>query len=360
MRLKSFFGMIGRLGLLGLLALTAACVGPQASAPPRELEPAPAPPPAAPPAPEVTASQAPATRSPQVVEGVEMRRRPAPPAALPPPTSPNRVVFFSEPNYRGDFFIVEVGGAVDNLSRLPGGRGGWGDRILSFRIEGIATVVLYSDPYFRGHRLETSSSLGDLGAETRGADANWDRTVSSLRVVPPRGHRFNPEPGYDVRAAENIVRRAYQDILGREPDRDGLQSYLEKIMERGWSEQDVRNHIHGSAEWRSLNFDEIVTRAYREVLQREPDPEGLRHYRDLLTRRGWTIPQMRADLRRSAEGAEQSVRTIITRAYREVLGREPDPEGYANYERAIRQRGWTEQQVRDSLKRSQEYREKRR
>jgi hypothetical protein len=352
---------LGRLLLAGFGLLNAACVGPEASAPPRELEPEASLPPAARPTPKVAPAPAPepTPAPPPTVAGMETRRSPTPPPA-PPPRPANCVVFFSEPGFRGESFIVEVGGAVENLARLPAGRGGWSDRISSFRIEGIATVVAYSDAYFRGHRLETSSSLGDLVAESRGSnpDANWDRTISSLRVVPPRGQRFNPEPGYDIRTAENVIRRAYRDILGRDPDRDGMQSYLEKVLERGWSEEDVRQHIHRSAEFRALNPDEIITRAYREVLKREPDPEGLRHYRDLLTRRGWTIPQIRADLLRSAERSEHNVRTVITRAYREILGRDPDPEGYANYERAMRDKGWGEQQVRDSLKRSEEYRQK--
>jgi hypothetical protein len=277
---------------------------------------------------------------------------------VPPPAG--RVRFFSEPNFRGESFVVEAGAAVENLDRLPRPRGSWNDRISSFRIEGVATVVAYTDAGFRGPRLETSSSLGDLVAERRGAEPeqNWDHVISSLRVIPPRGRPFDPEPGYDARTAENIVRRAYQDILGRAPDRDGLQNYREKLMSGGWSEDELRSRLRASEEFRRLDPDVAITRAYREVLKREPDPEGLRHYRELLTKHGWTDPQLRADLLRSDEKSEAHVRAVITRAYRELLGREPDPDGMATYLRAVRDKAWDERKIRDALMNSAEYRQR--
>jgi hypothetical protein len=44
--------------------------------------------------------------------------------------------------------------------------------------------------------------------------------------------------------------------------------------------------------------------------------------------------------------------------YREILGREPDPGGLANYKAKWRD-GWTQGQIRADLRRSEEYRQKR-
>ena len=62
---------------------------------------------------------------------------------------------------------------------------------------------------------------------------------------------------------------------------------------------------------------------------------------------------------RSHEGRDSYIRNTITRAYREVLGREPDPGGYATYEKAMRERGYTERDVRAALMSGDEYRQKR-
>jgi len=335
--------LILRLVSVPLLAMVAGCIALPASggaydpASPRPVEARTEPVVFAPPPP------------PRVVEVVE---------TAPPPAG--RVTFYSEPNFRGESFVIETGAAVENLGRLPRNRGSWNNGVSSLRIEGIATVLAYADADFRGPRLVTSSSLRDLVAERRsgGSDANWDRVISSIRVIPPHSHAFDREPGYDAPTASNIVQRAYRDILGRDADADGLRSYREKLIQRGWSEEDVRNDLHRSREFHAINPDEVIARAYREVLKREPDPEGLRHYRDLLNNHGWTTTQLRADLLRSEEHSAEKIREIITRAYRTILDRDPDPSGYATYERDVREKGWSEQQVRESLMKSAEYRQK--
>lgn len=276
----------------------------------------------------------------------------------PPPSG--YVEFFAEPNFRGDSFTVEAGAGVDDLGRLAAApRGSWNDRIASFRIQGVATVVAFADAGFRGERLESSSSLADLVAERRRANgATWDHAVSSLRVVPARSGPFEAAPHYDQRTAENIVRRAYRDILVRNPDADGLRDYRQKLMDGRLTEASLRASLQESAERDALHFDDVITRAYREILHRDPDPDGLKHYHQLMAEKGWTEPQLRADLLRSSEQNEQAIRTLVIRAYRDILGRDPDPDGYAHYAQLVRDSGWTDRQVRDALLRSNEYRQK--
>jgi Domain of unknown function (DUF4214) len=278
----------------------------------------------------------------------------------PPPRPATYVEFFAEPNYRGESFVVEAGAAVENLARLDPGHRSWNNRISSFHIQGVATVVAFADPDFRGERLESSSSLGDLVAERRGSPpgANWDHAISSLRVVPARTRASDPEPHYDARTAENVVRRAYHDVLNREPDAAGLRSYREKLMDGRLTEDALRTSLQQSPEYHALDFDAIITRAYREVLKRNPDAEGLKHYHQLMAERGWTEPQLRADLLRSAEESAAAIRALVTHAYRDVLGRDPDRDGLAHYEQLVRDKGWNEREVRAALMQSDEYRQK--
>ena len=53
-------------------------------------------------------------------------------------------------------------------------------------------------------------------------------------------------------------------------------------------------------------------------------------------------------------------RAVITRAYRELLGRDPDPAGYATYEKAMRERGYTERDIRAALMNGDEYKQRQR
>jgi hypothetical protein len=84
----------------------------------------------------------------------------------------------------------------------------------------------------------------------------------------------------------------------------------------------------------------------------------LNHYRGKW-RDGWTQGQIQEDIRRSPEGREAGIRSAITRAYRELLGREPDPGGYATYERHMRDQGWSERELREAIMSGDEYRKRR-
>ena len=130
-----------------------------------------------------------------------------------------------------------------------------------------------------------------------------------------------------------IVQRAFREVLDRSPDPEGLRTYRQRLMYEGWTERDVIQQLQRSPEARAVNADAAIAKAYREVLGREPDANGLAHYR-AKWREGWTQGQIRADLQRSKESRNANVQAIITRVYRELLGRDPDPAGYAKIGRA--------------------------
>ena len=154
-----------------------------------------------------------------------------------------------------------------------------------------------------------------------------------------------------------LVDRAYRDVLDRPADPEGLRRYRDRLMLEGWSERQLIEQLQRSPEARAIKADDAITRIYREVLGRDPDPNGLAHYR-AKWRQGWTQGQIRDDLRRSHEGRDNRIRETITRAYRQVLGRDPDPQGYATYERLMRERGYTERDLRRALMNGDEYRQR--
>jgi len=307
----------------------------------------------------------------------------------PPPLSPDRVTFFTEPNFKGEALTIEAGASVENLDRMQrSNQRPWSLAISSVRVEGAAKATVFSATGFSGDRLEITRSITDLYGERRSRDggATWDRSIASVtvtgpqRTVVPQPVQVAPpvtvvvvptpaprgpvgvqdvRPRLDRRTAEMIVQRAFREVLNRPADPEGLRTYRDRLMHEGWTEGRVIEQLQRSSEARAVKADEAIGQAYQEVLGREPDAKGLAHYR-AKWRDGWTQGQIRDDLRRSAEGRENYIRNTITRAYREVLGREPDPSGYAIYAKAMRERGYTDREVRAALKSGDEYRQKQR
>jgi hypothetical protein len=301
------------------------------------------------------------------------------------PLSPDRVTFYTEPNFKGEALTVEAGASVENLERLARpSQKPWLFAISSVRVEGAARATAFSGVGFTGDRIEITGDVADLYGIARG-NATWDRAIAAVAVAgPPRTvvsappvRPYEPpptvvvvpatprpppvvhevRPPMDRRTAETIIHRAFREVLNRPADPEGLRTYRDRLMFQGWTEQQIIQQLQRSGEARSINPDEAITRMYREVLGREPDAQGLAHYRSKW-REGWTQGQIRADLRRSHEGRSGQIHNAITRAYRELLGREPDPAGYANYERLMREKGLSERDLRASIMSGDEYRQK--
>ncbi len=167
---------------------------------------------------------------------------------------------------------------------------------------------------------------------------------------------------------DRVIRRAYDDILDREPDREGLRLYRSRMIDDDWTEQDVRDALRKSPEHSKRSresADKIVRRAYEDVLGREPDYNGLRSYSNKVMDHGWDEHDVREALKRSPEHRQKSQITpqqaqeIVGRAYRSVLGREPDASSRGYVDRVIRDH-WSESDVARELRHSDEYRNKHR
>ena len=193
-------------------------------------------------------------------------------------------------------------------------------------------------------------------------------------------------------SVDRMIERAFDDVLGRRPDSRELRLYRTRVYEDDWTERDVRAELRrlsderdrpgsgsgsgsgtgggygsggygsgGSSRPSSADVDRIITRAYQDILDRDPDAQGLREYRRRMLDDGWTERQVRDALRRSTEKAELSdaqIDQMITRAYRDLLGRAPDAAGLSNFRSQVKTKGWTDADVRTALRESAEYREK--
>jgi TorA maturation chaperone TorD len=167
---------------------------------------------------------------------------------------------------------------------------------------------------------------------------------------------------------DEVIRRAYDDILHREPDQEGLRLYRSRMIDDDWTERDVRDALRDSPEYgerRRESAEKIVRRAYEDVLEREPDARGLASYRDKILNEGWDEHDIREALRKSPEHRQQGqmsreqAEEIVKRAYQEVLGREPDA-GSRSYVDQVLKDHWTEEDVARELRKSDEYRRRQR
>src|SRR4029079_16720542 len=218
------------------------------------------------------------------------------------------------------------------------------------------------------NREPTNSELRrykSLMEEERWTEADVRRDISSRSDY----YRYSTNRGM---RPETIIRRAYQDILGRDPDPEGMRTYRSNIVDRGWTEQDVREALRNSPEYqtgpaRTASADRIIRRAYQDILGRQPDPEGLETYRRNIVERGWDEQDVRTALRRSSERrdvvrgtrnlTDADAENIVRRAYQTVLRREPDASGMQEDKARILNDRSTEQQVVSALRSSPERRE---
>ena len=207
------------------------------------------------------------------------------------------VCFYKDPNFNGDYFCARAG---DSLTAVPKEMN---DRISSIRIFGNAEVIVYRDVRFDGRSSRFEGDVRNL------KDDGWNDLISSIRVRSTPGGflgRNRPSSGRPAGDPDRIVRRAYEDILGREPDPTGLRTYRSHIIDDGWSEAEVREALRKSPEYRERSTmtvaraQEIVRRAYLAVLRREPDP-GAQGFVDKVMRDHWSQQDVERELRKSPE-----------------------------------------------------------
>jgi hypothetical protein len=210
----------------------------------------------------------------------------------------SRIILYEHANFRGDSLVIYPGDEIRNLGsgRFEGGKR-INDQISSIRFEGGAELYVFEHANFGGHVMRVTESIRNLADRpTPEGRITWNDHISSLRVdrAPRRGgdRPVNPDA---------VVRRAYEDLFGRAPDTEGLRYHRGLVIDQGWTEAMLRDHLKRSEEYRGPGIDRIINRAYEDLFRRPPDPSGLRTYRRLLLEEEWTEQQLRDHLRRSDE-----------------------------------------------------------
>lgn len=230
--------------------------------------------------------------------------------------SEGRVILFAGTHFSGESIELRSGQYLDdlNFTRFPDGRIA-NNRISSILIEGNAWVELFDYRSFQGERVTLRSSISDLSKLYGDGNEAWNNRLSSVRVEAGRPRFPQPPPprpipvpaprprphDREIDPAVEMVKNAYRDVLHREPDLDGLSTFTRTVQNRGWSESRLRAELRRSDEFRTVTAPRLVTEAYREILQRAPDPAGLQFYVAKMTRDEWSESRVRDALRSSPE-----------------------------------------------------------
>lgn len=240
-----------------------------------------------------------------------------------------RVTLYSGTGFTGERIELAPGDKIDdfNYQRFPSGKVA-NNRISSIKVVGDVEVTLFNYRDFKGEQISVRRSVTDLAALPLGdGHDNWNNNLSSITVYavmrPPQGRpapdrgdtheqpRFDdrrpppppppPRPVFDRRGTEKVVRQAYRDVLGREADPEGLSLYIGIMEDRGWSESRLRDQLRSGDEYRQIVVPREVRAAYRDVLGREADPAGLTYYVGRVLKAGWTFTRVRDALKQSPE-----------------------------------------------------------
>lgn len=225
-----------------------------------------------------------------------------------------RVLVFQHAGFGGDVLVLYPGDTIENMSGQTFENGAkLNDAISSIRVEGNAEVYVYENARFQGDALRLTESARDLtGRPVKGSvSVSWNDRISSIRVERERGRDRDSGPGRPGNGRpgdsgprgdpEKIIKATFSDLLGREPTAGELRDFRGRMIDQGWNERMLRDHLRTEEGYRNEAAELIVRRAYREVLGREVDPSGLRQYSWAVREKGWTESDVRDDLRKSAE-----------------------------------------------------------
>jgi hypothetical protein len=187
-------------------------------------------------------------------------------------------------------------------------------------------------------------------------------TKSQLKYLIEQDYEIDARSGgreaFAPADADEIIREAYLDILNREPDEEGLRNYRRLMIDKGWSEARIRDAIAESKEalWRDTST--LVKRAYEDLLDRAPSEMELKDAVDTIIKKRISERDYRKNIRKSREYQYDRPRRMIMEAYRTVMLREADPGAFEGLRKKIVNDGWNTKRLEEHLRASNEYRAK--
>ncbi len=176
---------------------------------------------------------------------------------------------------------------------------------------------------------------------------------------------------FDAQSTGAQVKRLYDTVLGRRPDAQGLDFWVDRIEDQGASLASVADALAGSAEFQAatggLGNAAFVDHIYHHALGRGADSGGLAYWADRLDK-GLSRGAMLAQFSESAEHQDRTAAMVaeghfqsddtaqaIALLYDSFSGRHPDAEGLAFWTDRVTSGAMTLAQVADQFTASAEF-----
>lgn len=125
--------------------------------------------------------------------------------------------------------------------------------------------------------------------------------------------------------AGSVLGDMYRDVLGRDPDSEGLRFWLDRLA-AGWRTQDIGAQFYASPEYveASGSSEQWLRRLYGALLDRRADDVGLRYWLDRMA--AGTQPY---EVTASFYSSPESRNGRVIALYQQILERQPEPGGQA-------------------------------
>jgi len=161
------------------------------------------------------------------------------------------------------------------------------DSLIEQDLVGNNKVKLNDDSQERIENLVNGYLKGSSNAELDDI-SNIYSTEAEKKTKEEKGKVQDDEPqrsqSTGVKTAENSIESLYEEILGRSSDPKGLEHWT-KQMNSGMSLEEIRENFYLSPEFqkKALSSGDPVEYLYENILGRESDKEGYENYSQHLT-----------------------------------------------------------------------------
>ncbi len=167
----------------------------------------------------------------------------------------------------------------------------------------------------------------------------------------------------------DFVKKAYKTILGREPDRAGLEYWLKRLND-GISKDIIIYEFAFSNEFAEFcdkcnvtnysiedQLEAFLERLYLLILDRESDPQGKEEWKKALLKREITASKLVKEFFNSKEFKEKEINNeeFIKIAYRAILAREPEDDGLKYWTSLLNDKKYSKEEILDKFLKSPEF-----